>query len=187
MKGMTMKSQYKVVIAILAACLLVFAYLTMNSLEESVYTPVHKELSQGDAVFKAQTFMDHLGSEMESDADNVHSWTKNYPAITDLLNKFSHELNLFGRKMGNVTRMEQHLKNCKFKIMTKGYSLTCNKETIFHLIDAGGEPGTMGTFKTIMKFNFDIGGELTYWLPLPSVDKYTTPMDEPWFKYASAK
>lgn len=182
-----MKSQHKVVIAILAAGLLVLAYLKINAPEESVYTPVQKDLAQNAAVFKAQTFMDHLGSEMESDADNVHSWTKKYPAITDMLNKFSHELNLYGRKMGSVTRMEQHLSNCKFKIMTKGYSLTCNKSTIFHSLDAGGEPGTMGTFEVIMKFNFDIGGELTYWLPLPSVDKYTTPMDEPWFTYASVK
>jgi len=181
------KSQHKAIIAILVAGLLVFAYIKLNEPEESAYKPVKKDLTQMEAVIKVKRFVDYLGTEMVSDADNKHLWTAKYPAITETLNEFSHELNLYGRKMSGVTKMESNLSNCKFKSMTKGYSLTCNKETIFHLIDAGGEPGTMGTFKTIMKFNFDIGGELTYWLPLPSVDKYTTPMDEPWFKYASVK
>jgi hypothetical protein len=182
-----MKLKLKVIIAILLAGLLVFAYVELNEPEESTYKPVNKGLTQVQAVLKVQRFLDYLGSELESDADNDHPWTKGFPALRSRLDAFSHELNLYGRRLESVKSVETKLTDCKLTTMAKGYFLTCTKASIFHTVDSQGGLDEMGVGENLMKFNFDIGGELTYWLPLPSAKSFTTPMDEPWFKYASVK
>ena len=116
-----MKIQLKAIIAIVVASMLVFAYIKLNEPEDSTYTPVKKVLTQVQAVLKVQRFLDHLGSELESDADNEHPWTKDFPALNAKLDAFSHELNLFGRKLESVKSVESRLTDCIFTTMTKGY------------------------------------------------------------------